>query len=207
MSENPPYLASPGVLTTVLNKIKSAATPPRFTQDFLKDTLAMSGGSAMSTIPYLKKIGFLSGDGTPTDIYIQFRNSTKSKHAVANSMKFGYRALFERNENAHKLSEDDLKGLVVEATGLDQNNKIVTLIVSCFKILKSQASFDAMSKETTTPSNEKTEFPALPSSSGNSEILGMNLSYTINLNLPASTDVEVFNAIFRSLRENLLRNG
>jgi hypothetical protein len=32
----------------------------------------------------------------------------------------------------------------------------------------------------------------------------MNLSYTINLNLPPSTDPEVFNAIFRALREHLL---
>ena len=35
--------------------------------------------------------------------------------------------------------------------------------------------------------------------------LGLNLAYTINLVLPKSDDVAVFNAIFRSLRENLLR--
>jgi hypothetical protein len=34
---------------------------------------------------------------------------------------------------------------------------------------------------------------------------GLNLSYTINLNLPETSDVEVFNAIFRSLKDNLLR--
>lgn len=34
--------------------------------------------------------------------------------------------------------------------------------------------------------------------------LGFNLAYTINLNLPASTDQAVFNAIFRSLKEHLL---
>lgn len=33
------------------------------------------------------------------------------------------------------------------------------------------------------------------------------LSYTINLNLPATTEIEVFNAIFKSLRENLLRES
>jgi len=32
----------------------------------------------------------------------------------------------------------------------------------------------------------------------------LNLSYTINLNLPATTNPEVFNAIFKSLREHLL---
>ena len=34
---------------------------------------------------------------------------------------------------------------------------------------------------------------------------GLNLSYTINLNLPETSDVEVFNAIFRSLKDNLLK--
>ena len=35
----------------------------------------------------------------------------------------------------------------------------------------------------------------------------LGLSYTINLNLPATTEIEVFNAIFKSLRENLLRDS
>jgi hypothetical protein len=34
---------------------------------------------------------------------------------------------------------------------------------------------------------------------------GINLSYTINLNLPAATDIGVFNAIFKSLKEHLLQ--
>jgi hypothetical protein len=36
--------------------------------------------------------------------------------------------------------------------------------------------------------------------------VGLNLSYTINLNLPPTSDIAVFNAIFKSLKENLLRN-
>jgi hypothetical protein len=36
--------------------------------------------------------------------------------------------------------------------------------------------------------------------------LGLNLSYTINLNLPATSDQAVFNAIFKSLKEHLITN-
>jgi hypothetical protein len=32
----------------------------------------------------------------------------------------------------------------------------------------------------------------------------LGLSYTVNLNLSETTDVEVFNAIFKALKENLL---
>jgi hypothetical protein len=35
--------------------------------------------------------------------------------------------------------------------------------------------------------------------------MGLSLSYTINLNLPATSDAAVFNAIFKSLKEHLLR--
>jgi len=35
--------------------------------------------------------------------------------------------------------------------------------------------------------------------------LGLNLGYTINLNLPATSDPEVFDAIFKSLKQHLLR--
>lgn len=33
---------------------------------------------------------------------------------------------------------------------------------------------------------------------------GINLSYTINLNLPATKDIDVFNAIFKSLKQHIL---
>jgi hypothetical protein len=35
--------------------------------------------------------------------------------------------------------------------------------------------------------------------------VGLNLGYTINLNLPATSDPAVFNAIFRALKEHLLK--
>jgi len=35
----------------------------------------------------------------------------------------------------------------------------------------------------------------------------MQLGYTINLNLPATSEVAVFNAIFKSLKDNLLKDS
>jgi hypothetical protein len=37
------------------------------------------------------------------------------------------------------------------------------------------------------------------------QTVGLRLGYNINLNLPATSDIAVFNAIFKSLRENLLK--
>jgi Family of unknown function (DUF5343) len=212
-NEKPPYITSPGLVTKVLDKIKQAATPPRFTQDFLNKKLAMTGGAANMLIPFLKKIGFLNTDGSPTVIYSRYRNDTESGTAVADAMRLGYKSLFEVNEKAHEIGDDALKGLIVQVTGQSKDDQVTKLIFSCFKGLKSRADFDTVrqlavsDKSTSSETAAKTAGePSMREFSRNVEGIGMNLSYTINLNLPASTDIAVFNAIFQSLRKNLLRD-
>ena len=48
---------------------------------------------------------------------------------------------------------------------------------------------------------EQTPEPKTHSSKSRQSNLG--ISYTINLNLPATTDIQVFNAIFKSLKEHI----
>jgi hypothetical protein len=72
-----PYVNATGNITKVLNKIRDAETPTRFSQDYLATTLQMPGGSAKPLIPYLKRTGFLASDGTPTELYRRFRGAQK----------------------------------------------------------------------------------------------------------------------------------
>ena len=53
---------------------------------------------------------------------------------------------------------------------------------------------------------QRSEESSLPKSASSYEPEGggLRLGYTINLNLPATSDVAVFDAIFRSLKEHLL---
>src|SRR3954454_1860468 len=87
MADKLPYVPNYGVITKVLEKIKSAATPERFTQDFLATKLGMKGGSNRPVIPFLKRIGFIGTDGAPTEIYKRFRNATNSGAAVAEALR------------------------------------------------------------------------------------------------------------------------
>lgn len=205
MAEQLPYVSNYGVITKALNKIKSAATPERFTQDFLSTKLGLKGGSVRPVIPFLKRIGMLGSDGAPTERYKRFRNAANTESAAAEALKQGFKPLYDRNEYAHDLNDKDLKGLIVETTGLEPDSGTVKYAVASFKALKAFAKFDG-----TTP-EEEGEKP------GNGEELQehreqgalrgvkLGLSYTINPNLPATSDIAVFNAIFKSLRENLLR--
>ena len=209
----PPYMNATGLVGKILDKIKVAATPDRFTQDYLATELGFSSGSAKAFMPLAKKLGLIASDGSPTDLYKQFRNTNKaiSKAAMAEAIKKGYSDLYSRNEYVHSLNKSDLEGLIVEMTGSEKGNKTVQAVIGTFEALKSYANFKVSTSDIVheNPSTEGEE-DSLDKSVGNESVnlgedFGFNLSYTINLVLPKTDDLAVFNAIFKSLRENLLK--
>jgi hypothetical protein len=205
MADYPPFMNAYGNLTKILTKIKEAQTPERFTLDYLTTKLGFSGGSATPFISFAKRIGLLASDGVPTDLYRRFRNPSQSGAAMAQAIKTGYSTLYERNEYAHDLDRKGLMGLVTEVTGLSKNHGTLNAIVRSFEALKAFAKFDG----TTVPELPK-ERPSEShdsSHAGNFKEaeVGLNLSYTIYLNLPKTDDIAVFNAIFKSLKDNFFR--
>ncbi|MHC4179081.1 MAG: DUF5343 domain-containing protein [Planctomycetota bacterium] len=208
MAKYPPFMNAYGQLDRVLDRIRTAQTPPRFTQDFLATKLGCPGGSPKASIPLLKRLGFLGSDGVPTDLYHQFRNPRLSGAAMAAALRTGYADLYSRNEYVHDLSEEDLKGLVMEATGLEDDAPTLRCITKSFLELRKHADFDAKTA-TDNGSGDTEAVPAPLESTRDGEQagtpVGVGLSYTVNLNLPETTDIAVFNAIFKSLREHLLR--
>ena len=127
-----PYVTSYGNITKALEKIKQAATPDKFTQDFLATKLGLKGGSPKPVLPFLKRTGFLATDGSPTDLYRRFRNPAQAEAAAYQALRTGFRHLYEANEYAHELSDKDLRGLIVSQTGLDGNSSTVTSILGSF---------------------------------------------------------------------------
>ena len=207
MATTIPYLASPGSIKTALEKIRSAATPERVTKDFVTSVLQIKGGTGSTIPPYLKRIGLVGSDGAPTDLYKQFRNPARSGAAIADAIKTGYRELLQANEYFYKLSDKDLKSLIVQVTGLGSDDRVVVLIHSTLVYLRGFAKFESNEQaemlQTTDATNELPRQVTISSAPPSGRV-GLNLSYTINLNLPATSDQAVFNAIFRSLKEHLL---
>ena len=213
-----PYLASPGVIPKILGKIQEARRPDRFTQDFLETKLGQSGGSARAMIPLLKRMEFLSSDGTPTRLYDKFRNPSTTGAALATGIKGAYAEVFDRNTYANDLTRDKFKNLILEMTGLEKDNSVANLIVSTFWTLKTDADFEGtLDDDGLERGASNVAIPAEPFSSNGGEHgspspppreqtgVDFRIGYTINLNLPESTNVEVFNAIFKALNENLLK--
>lgn len=202
-----PYVSGYGHIKTALEKIKTASTPPRFTQDFLATKLGMTSSSARPVVSFLKRTGFLGSDGVPTELYKRFRNSAQSGAAAAEALRIGYKPLFEINEYVHEAKDAELRGLVVQVTGAAKDSQQVKVIVGSFKVLKAFADFSAIAAEQVdeTPDAPPVDEGEVDQSRDRVLPRQINLGYTINLHLPATSDVAVFNAIFKSLREHLLK--
>lgn len=214
MSAKLPYMTSPGTVKTVLDKIIEAKMPERFTQDFLETKLSAKGGSARPIIPLLKRIGFLQQDGTTTELYRKFRNTTTTKASMAEAIKIGYSKLYDRNEYAHELPKSKLLELISEVSGAEKGNKADEYTAATFLNLKEYADFDedlpANDTNPSTPHNAPPNFnlqePTAPPQQKQQGDTPLSLTYTINLNLPETDDIKVFDAIFQSLRKNILKD-
>jgi hypothetical protein len=202
-----PYMTSPGNIDRALTGIKNAAVPARVSQDFVKTILKVPGGSGDQMTSFLRKLGLANSDGSPTDLYKKFRNPASSGQAIATAIRGAYAPLYIRNEFMHELNEDQLLGLIVEETGDAHDSNPVKLILRCIKHLKAFADFSVAAKPDVKEIAEVRKQPAFTPERPADEAkkgIGFNLGYTINLNLPATSDAAVFDAIFRSLRQNLL---
>lgn len=215
MAENLPYSTSVSTLIKMLEKIKSASVPERFTQDFVSTKLTMKGGTAAACIPFLKKMGFVASDGSPTELYKEFRNPHKSRIAVGKAFKKLYQKLYEMNEYIHDATDQEILGMIVECTGGEKTSTVTKSTLTTLNALRKISDFDTETEDGLEDFGASTGKPPSPdpilqiphhnqAPTQHQNSRGINLAYTINLNLPATKDIEVFNAIFKSLKEHIL---
>lgn len=212
MAAEIPYMNAPGSIGRILEKIKEASTPETFSQDFLQTKLGFKGGNYLTFIPWAKKAGLVNIDGTPTNLYKQFRNPTTSAKSLGIAIKQAYSEIFSRNEYANELDKKAFKGLIMEATGEAHDSKKVENIVSTFFNAKALADFSSNGEAKPEVKDKESEIERKPqdsqllSSTQSHKQRSIGLSYTINLVLPKTDDPAIFNAIFKSLKENLLND-
>lgn len=212
MAVNLPYMVSSGTLTKILNKICDASIPENFNGDFLGTKLGFPGGNQKAFIPWAKKCKLLGEDGTPTQLYKDFRNPTYRGVSMASAIRKGYEELYVRNEYAHDLSKSDFTKLVTDTTGLAHDNATVKAIVNSFFNAKEFADFESnLKNEGSVPENGVTkEFKSEVDTSESTQKttrkkqIDLGINYTINLVLPKTDDPAIYNAIFKSLKDNLL---
>lgn len=202
MAKDIPYLASIKNLSSILDKIKVAQTPPKFTYEFLKSNLGFPSSSDRGVIQVLKALGFLSDDSTPTARYNEFRATNTSRKAMAAGLREGWSDIFLSDQFAYTRTPTELKSTFKNVTG--KSEAVSEKMATTFKALADMADF-SVSEPIIVPANEVkstiVESERIPESMPRGSL---SLRNDIHIHLPPTTDVAVYSAIFKALREELL---
>ncbi len=203
------YLTSTKNLESILEALKTAQAPQRFTNRFLF-SLDFKSNSDRLVIGVLKGLGFLADDGRPTDTYFRFLDQTQSAAVLAEAIRRSYSDLFQVNINAHEMQKSDVVGKFKTLSQGQYSDSVVDKMASTFVALVKLADFKSKPAQIPTPASDGGE-PSVEKESGADErdspelnTLSMGgLHYNIQIILPESRDPEVYDALFRSLREHL----
>jgi hypothetical protein len=204
----PPYMMSVKNIPAILEKIKGAGTPPKFTYEFLKANLGFASSADRGIVAQLKYLKFISDDGTPTDRYNQFRG-TQSKAVLAAAIRDGYSEVFLADQKADQKTFAELKEMFKSLTGKAED--VSKKMASTFKALCTQANFQAdapvsegldvdlsSDDENNVPQEQKTG-----QSSQTKITPSLTLRHDVHVHLPATSDVSVYKAIFRAINDEL----
>lgn len=205
------YVLVYGQLGDVFARIADGQAPDKFTTQYLKD-LGFSSSNFRAVIPLLKALGFLSEDGTPTSRYHEYRNTARSKRVMGEAIRETYSDLLTIKANPTDTDRPLIEGKFKSANNVSPN--VAKLMASTFYSLLELA--DLASGPTEIKKEEKQpEPPPKPKADTEAQLLPPapsqppahsrpTLHYNIQIHLPATKDIEVFNSIFKSLKEHLL---
>lgn len=155
-------------------------------------------------IPFLKRFGFLDQANVPTKAYSDFRDESKSKFIMAQQINSTYSILFSAHTYAYKLKKEEIISKLSSASGTSKDDKTLPKVASTFLELCKLADFEGR-HEAGILTEQKEIIPKITPPPPPLALTKLGISYTINLNLPATCDVKVFDAIFKSLKEHLLK--
>jgi len=203
------YLLSTKNVDAIFDKIIGGIAPEKFNIEHLK-ALGFASSHDRAIVPLLKDLGFLTPDGTPTARYHAYRDRSKSKSVMAEAIRDAYSDVFHLNEKPTLADRPSVEGLF--KSKLNSSDRVAQIQAMTFYALLARADLNTATP-TTSPLPDQIvrdeirhDSELSPEQEGTTarRSLPTQFHYTIQVHLPATKDLEVYNAIFRSLRENLL---
>jgi uncharacterized protein DUF5343 len=197
------YVQVYGQLGQLFARIAEGQAPEKFTTQYLKD-LGFTSSNYRAVIPLLKSLGFLSEDGTPTPRYHDYRNPARSRRIMADALREAYGDVFTIKANPTDADRPLIEGKFKSVHNASAN--VAKLMANTFYSLLELAdlSFGAIE---TKKEEKHLEPPIHPKTGDDTKPVSHprpTLHYNIQIHLPATKDIEVFNAIFKALKEHLL---
>lgn len=214
------YLTSTKNLGAILEAIQQAKAPERFTVKFL-ESLEFKSTADRLIVGVLKSLALLDDQGRPTQRYFGFLDQTQSSAILAEAVREAYADIFAVNINAQNLSKAELTNKFKTLSQGSLSESVLEKMAATFQSLVKLADFSSAPTRTAreqsdAPSEDGVDVEDLLDAGaadgsplrqtrtavGVSRSLG-GLHYNIQIILPETRDPQVYDALFRSLREHL----
>jgi len=200
------YVLTSAQIGKFLDAIRDGQAPDKFTRQYLKD-LGFKSSNHLAFIPLLKGLGFLTADGAPTQRYKDYLDRSRSKKILGEALKESYGDIFTIRAKPKREDKDAIAGKFRSTYNMSEN--VADLAARTFLSLLERADTDGSSgtkdqKAKVEEGSPKAEKPEASASGGMTKRDVVGLHYNIQIHLPPSKDIEVYNAIFKSLKEHLL---
>ncbi|WP_370305725.1 DUF5343 domain-containing protein [Sinimarinibacterium flocculans] len=207
------YVQNQTGLAELFGQIRQGQAPDQFTVQHLKD-LGFTSSNHRLFLPLLKALGFLSADGRPTQRYHDYRgDEDTAKRVMGEALREAYADLFvlraKPTEGDKALFEGKFK------SAHNSTERMAKLMNATFFSLLPLANLDGVSPSThvqpppkvdpvLTTDPPKVDPPPKVDQQRLDNRAAASLHYNIQIHLLATKDIEVYNAIFRSLKEHLV---
>ena len=200
------YTVAVGRVPDLFSKIRDGQAPEQLSQQLLKDW-GFTSSNDRAFIPLLKALGFLSPDGKPTSLYHDYRDHSRSKVVMAQALRNAYGDIFLIKEHPTDSDKTAVQGKFKSYHNVSDHvaSLMTKTFYSLLKLsdLKAEAPKKSTAKEKETEKSDMKEAPPQERTKEAPTLQTSGLHYNIQIHLPATKDVEVYNAIFKSLREHL----
>lgn len=201
------YLVSTKNFEGIMNSILGARAPERFTNKFLEDLGYKSSNDRLVT-GVLKGLGLLAETGEPTQRYYDFLDQTQSKKVIAIGVQEAYEDLFNLNKDAQNLSQDEVKNKLKTLTQGQKGDKVIENMARTFRTLCDYADWTDLSApkikaSEINPPQKNTSQPKKEEHIDHAQSGSIGLHYNIQIHLPETTNMAVYDAIFQSLKKHL----
>lgn len=198
------YLNSVRNLSAIIKKITETPPPEKFTIEFLKN-LGFHDTNDRAVIGLLKDLHFLTEGAVPTPRYHQFLESGGAGHILAEALREAYSDIFLITSNPSPVRNAVVRDLfrsrhnVSDQLAGFMSNTFFTLLD-----LSQNDSQEQYSERIKLRKDYETGIKLKKSYKEHNNTA--SLCYNIEIHLPVSREPEVYDSIFKSMKEHLLND-
>jgi hypothetical protein len=206
-----PTAMSAKTIERFLTVVATSGVPTKVDTKFLK-SVGFKSGNDTSLIGVFKLLGFIDASQSPTQIWTDYRDKSRSSKVLGAAIKTAYSDLFTLYPDAHRKDDEAIRNWIRSATTAGEVT--VQRATATFKALVAKADFDNIESTDTTHVATATAAtlpvapqgyvaPTIPQLGRSNPAVNIN----IELQVPATNDPKVYENFFAAMKKHLLDDG